>query len=322
MIQVFKYISRAKKNVSYFYEKGKEIYFEHKGEKYYYKDFQINKIDCLQIYLLNPNIFMFTFFLNLEIDGFFIAEKDFNINEFKSEEFFQLKQNNNFIIKKDTKIIYEVKSGDNIVSLTEQIRRDFEFFQGFFKIYPGYDIKDFVIFGFLRTDKKLTNFENTSDFKKIKDIPIPVILFRYADNLFGENILNESVELGEINELKYMVAQNSKKITNLESKLDDKLANLESKLGDKLDTKKFDEEMAKIKTILEEIKNGFRSNNDLVSQQNIQPYGFPQNLQPHGNQVMIPFPPLPYYFLPMNYHVQNPPTKDNEFQSKSDGEKK
>ena len=272
-IQVFKYISMAKKKVPYFYEEGKEIYFEYKGETYYYEDFQINQIDCLQIYLLNTDIFMITFYLNLEIDGFFVAEKDFNIKDFKAEEYHNFSQNENLVIKKGTKIIFEVKSGNNMISLAEQIKRDFEFFKGFFNIYPGYNINDFVLFGFLRTDKKLINFENSQDFQKIKSIPIPVILFRYTDTLFGEDILYESVEFGEIKELKYMVAQNSKK-----------LEQIEAKLNDKLDTKKFDEEMKNLKKILQEIKNGFGGNNNSVNQENSQRYESPQNLQSQGNQ--------------------------------------
>ena len=310
IIQVFRYISKEKNEVNYFYEEGKDIYFYHNKEKYYYEDFRINNQDCLQIYLLNRNIFLITFYSNIEIDGFFVAEKEFNISDYKAEEFHIFKPNQNPVINKGSQIIYEVKSGNNLLSLSEQIARDYEFFEKFFNIYPGYNIKNFVIFGFLRTNQKLNNFENSPDFKKNNDIPIPVILFRYEDTLFGENVFYESVELGEINELKYLVKQNSQKIENLDSKIDNLDKKFSGEIGDIKNS---------IKEILEEIKNRLPDNKKSENQENNQPNATQQNFQPYGNQAMFPNSHGPIFIWPWNYPFnQNPPF--NEINSKKFGE--
>ena len=56
----------------------------------------------------------------------------------------------------------------------------------------------------MRSDKKIESFESNykENFKELKKIPTPVILFRYDYFLFGENIAYEDMELGILGELK------------------------------------------------------------------------------------------------------------------------
>ena len=226
-VSVYKYDSDSKRylEVEYFQKKGQTIYFKYGKEmikeKYYFNDFKIDGKICSQIYLLNPHIFMITLNMIIEIDGLFYASEEIKLEQFKAEQFMILNNLMNNNIKKDNYIIYEIKSGKNFSSLSQQIIRDYYFFKKFFEIYPKYDIKNFVIFGFLRTSEKMENIEKNcaKDFQRIRNIPIPVVLFRYENYLFGEDVLHQNVEISEIGELKLMVNENSEKIEKLNKKI-------------------------------------------------------------------------------------------------------
>lgn len=274
-IIVGKYDSRTNeiKDVKYFYEKGITKFFKYRNETFYFDNFIINGNNCWQIYLLDTDIFMITYNIELEIDGLFIAEKDFKLEDYKAEEFHVFNKKDFKTITKNTHIIYEIKSGKNLYSLSNQIMRDYYFFEKFFRVFSRYNIKNFMIFGFFRTDKKLEEFKESQDFKKLENIPIPVILFRYDKFLFGENILYESVELSEINELKYLVGELNKKVDSMHN-------------------------------ILIEIKRNMNinpsGNNTIDNQpQIIPPQPQPQN---YGNYTNLNIPYFPYpafYFAPM-----------------------
>jgi hypothetical protein len=197
---------------------------------------------------------MFVYKIELEIDGFFLAEKEINIKQFAPEEFYIFSkdnnQNNNI-----TNIIYEVKCGKDFKALSEQIERDYFFFTKFFEVYPNYDIKNFAIFGFFRSNQTINNFLtlHNETTKKLGDIPIPIILFRYNDTLFGENIYFENPELEEIREVKFLVNSNSEKIDKIDENLSKSIKNLENK---------FDEKLQNIKEILDDLKKNIKSRNE------------------------------------------------------------
>lgn len=275
-VLVYKYNPRngEKEETKSFYCKGQTIYFQHQNEKYYYSDFEIEKKYPWQIYLLTEDennkesIFMIVFKEELKIDGFFLAEKTIDLDTYKAEEYDCCNKKIEKIIQKDTNIIYEVKSGDNFSSLAKQIIRDYYFFEKLFDVYTRYDIKKSIIFGFLRTNKaRLIDYEKTIDYEELRKIPIPVVIFRYEDKLFGENVFFESVELNEINELKYLVKNNSEKINNLDRKFE----------------KKFEE----INQVLNEIKISIQSNQGQNNPQNNLP-----SMAPHQ---------IPFIFYPNLY---------------------
>ena len=300
-IDVCKYDSIDKKmnKVRIFYSGVQNNHFTYEKERYYFNDFKLNRKDCWQIYLLKEHIFMIVFIVDLEVDGFFIAEKDFKLEDYRAEEFYNYSNAEN-TIKKGTNIIYEVKSGNNLSSLSEQIMRDYYFFEKFFQVYPGYEMKNFMLFGFLRTSQKFEEIKESPDFKRLSNIPIPVLLFRYDKLLFGENVLFESVELGEIGELKYLVKQNSEKISSLETKI----CGLETN-------------MKLVNETLIEIKETLKNNNNGNNVGNNRPHGIPPQFPnfPGFNPNMNNFPlPGLYYYIP----YQNTPNGDSSSKEQKD----
>ena len=160
---------------------------------------------------------MIVFKLDLEIDGFFFVEKEFKLALYQAEELYFCDKKERSSVEKDTYIVYEVKSGKDFASLSKQIIRDYEFFNKFLDVYPKYDKNKLIFFGFLRTNQKIENLQLSLkyNFDNLCKIPLPVILLRYQDNLFGESVFYENVELGELGELKYMVHKNSENIEKL-----------------------------------------------------------------------------------------------------------
>ena len=316
--------NNKKEATQFFYGQGTTIYFEHENEHYYYSQFQIEEKDPWQIYLLTEDkknkesIFMIVFKIELEIDGFFLAEKQIDLDNYKAEEYDYCNKKIEKIIDKEKNIIYEVKSGSNFSSLANQIIRDYYFFEKLFDVYRRYDIKKFMIFGFLRTNNnRLKDLKKTQDYEALRKIPIPVVIFRYEDKLFGENVLFESVEINEINELKYLVKNNSEKIGNLENKVDNlekKVDNLEKKV-DNLE-KKFDG----MNQILLEIKASIQNNQSQNNGQNNQPSMNPQQFPHSFNQNMYPSFNNGLFFVPMPVQfIQNPNfSKDEELSKKKE----
>ena len=300
-INVYKYdsIDKNMKKLRIFYLGGQNDSFIYEKECYDFKDFKVRGNDCRQIYLLKEHIFMIVFEVNFEVDGFFSTEKDLKLEDYKAEEFYNYSNAENNTIKKGTNIIYEVKSGKNIASLSEQIIRDYCFFEKFFQVYPGYEMKNFMIFGFLRTTEKFEEIKESPEFKRLSIIPIPVLLFRYDKLLFGENVLFESVELGEIGELKYLVKQNSEKIGSLETKI----GSLETKI-DSLD-----------KTI-KEIKEILKINNNGNNVGNNRPPQFPNFPAFNQNMYYMYYFPLPGFYFPIQ--TQNAPACDSSSKKKGD----
>ena len=297
-IDVYKYdsIDKGMKKVKIFYLGGQNDFFTYEKESYDFNDFKANKKDCWQIYLLKERIFMIVFIVNLEVDGFFMTEKDFKLEDYKAEEFYNYSKADNNIIKKGTNIIYEVKSGKNLASLSEQIIRDYYFFEKFFQVYPGYEMKNFMIFGFLRTTEKFEKIKESPEFKNLSIIPIPVLLFRYDKLLFGENVMFESLELGEIGELKYLVKQNSEKIDSLETKI----GSLETKIGN------LDEKIDSVGVTVKEIKETLNNHNGNNAGNN-RPHEIPPQLPnfPFFNPNMYNFPLAGFYLFP--FPAQNTP---------------
>ena len=207
-------LSNKEKKVNYCFEKGKEKYFNYNNYYFYNDKLKINEQDCEKIFLLTQNLFMIVFSMDIEIDGFFFNEKGFNLNDFKAEEFILCNNFEGTNISNNTYIIFEIKSGANFESLSKQIIKDYTFFNKFFQVYPKYDIKNIIIFGFLRSDKKISYFESNYKEKlnKFKKIPTPIILFRFDNFLFGENVDYEDMELGILGELKPDVKMIANKI--------------------------------------------------------------------------------------------------------------
>ena len=49
--------------------------------------------------------------MDVEIDGFFLAEKEFTLEDYKAEEYDDCGKKIDKIIKPGTNVIYEIKSG-------------------------------------------------------------------------------------------------------------------------------------------------------------------------------------------------------------------
>ena len=277
-----------------FYKEGSTIYFDYKNEKYYFSSFCVDGSDCWQIYLLQQDLFMIVFKMELEIDGFLLAENEFNLDQYKAEEIFFCNLKENHIVNKDSYIIYEIKSGKDFASLSKQIIKDFYFFNKYLDVYPKYDKNKLIIFGFLRTSKKIEDFSQShkNDFENLSKIPVPVILFRYQNLLFGENI-----ELGEIGELKVMVHNNSEKIEKLSRKMDDLKDDLK-KILEKLDGNKSQSN--------ENIRNQFGS---AIQQIPI----FPNNMDPNTPVFFMPVFPTSSFIANQSVNT----SKDEELSKKS-----
>ena len=260
-------LSSKEKKVNYCYEKGKEKYFKYNNYYFYFDKLKINEQNCEQIFLLTQNLFMIVFSMDIEIDGFFFNEKGFNLSDFQAEEFTVCNNFEGTNISNNTYIIFEVKSGANFESLSKQIIKDYIFFNKFFQVYPKYDIMNFIIFGFLRSDKKIEHFQSNykENFNELKKIPTPVILFRYDYFLFGENIAYEDMELGILEELK----TNMKRIDTQIDYYGNILLEIQQRLPPK------------------ENPNNINNNQAYIPSQQ-QPYNFPQNM-PNGYMI-LPIP--------------------------------
>jgi hypothetical protein len=241
-------------------------------------------------------MFMLIYRIELEIDGFFVAQKEIDIKQYKAEEFYifnQEKISNNII----SNIIYEIKSGNDFSNLCEQIVRDYYFFKNLFEIYPNYNIDKFAIFGFLRGNINIKDIllHHNEEEKKLLNIPIPIILFRYNNSIFGENVFYEKPELAEIRELKYLVNANTQNMEKMEENLNKKIQNIDNKIEDKIRGLKDDLDYIKQKLNSKNESNTFPTPNNL-------PFFYPPQNDPNNNHpnvmqwafpryILTPFPP-------------------------------
>lgn len=318
LVYVYKNDYNDKKyvEVEYFHKQGQTMYFKYgKGKEkkcYYFSDFKIDGKICNQIYLLNPDIFMITFNINIEIDGLFHTMEEIKLEQFKAEQFMVCNNLMDNIIKKDKYVIYEIKSGKDISSLSQQIERDYYFFKKFFEVYSKYDIKDFIIFGFFRTSEKMESVEKAyvQDFQRIRGVPIPVVLFRYENYLFGEDVLHENVELSEIGELKLMVNDNSEKIEELSSEIQSLNVNVEKKYEElsEIINKKHNELKGELSEIKQTLNSLIERPYNAGSQQGIpRP---PTNMyHPAYPYPYLMYPPPPFQWLPYYNYSKGEETK-------------
>ena len=257
-ITVYKYNpeKKSKRSIIESFPEYYNYYFFYKNEKYYLQDFKLDKLSCWQINILDENTFIFVYKIELEIDGLFQAEEEININQFSAEEYYIFTKENNRN-KHIKNIIYEVKSGNDFYNLSVQIKRDYYFFKKFFEVYPNYNIDEFAIFGFLRSHKSINSFLSlyNEEKEKLFDIPIPIFIFRYNENLFGENIYFENSELSEIGEIKYQVIVNTEKIDKLEENINKSITTLGNKFEEK--TTKVEENLNKN---IQSLENKFKEN--------------------------------------------------------------
>lgn len=203
-------------NANYFYTEGQTKYFYYYDEKYYFDDFQSNKDELLQIYLVNE-CFMILFLTTIEIDGFFHCSKEFEISNFQAEEVFYINKKYEKI-PSESYLIYEIKSGNKLLDLLNQLLKHYTFLSKFFGIFKKYNFKKFVFFCFYRSKEKIIIDDKylNNAFSKIE---LPIIIMRYNDKIFNENIYYENVEINHICELKT-------KIDNLEVNLNAKIDKL------------------------------------------------------------------------------------------------
>ena len=161
---------------------------------------------------------MFLFFCKIEIDGFFYTEKEFKLSEFKAKEINTL---NNQIdtIQEKSLLIYEIKNGDNLNSLCNQIINHYHFLVKFFECLKKYDKKHLKFFGFYRSSKNIEIEKNLKD--ELSKLELPVILIRYDDEIFRQNIYYENNEIDNIKQIKLIEEENSKKLDDLKDDIDE-----------------------------------------------------------------------------------------------------
>lgn len=185
------------------------------GEKYYYDDFQSYK-DVLQLIVLVNNYLLILFSSEIEVDGIFVCNENFNLSVFQADEIFMMCGAKE-IIEKGKIILYEAKSGNDLIGLLNQILRHYHFLEKYFNLFKKYNINNFIYIGFVRDKEKIIiDDKMLIEFQKI---PIPVVILRFVDKLFGENVFHDNIEISEICEIKYLAKENNENIQIIDSKI-------------------------------------------------------------------------------------------------------
>ena len=137
-------------------------------------------------------------------------------------------------------MIYEIKSGNDIKSLLNQIKKHYYFIEKYFTVFAKYNFSNFIYMGFIR-DKNKINIP-ISQLNSFKKFNIPVIIMRFFDSMFGENIYYEHVEISDLAEIKNELKINTEKINKMQTQLNEF-------------KNEFRNEISPLKTEISEIKN-------------------------------------------------------------------
>lgn len=203
----------------YKYNKKKDSFF-YLNEQYFINNFKSYKDQIYQVYEIKE-YFMILFFSKIEIDGLFLCTEPFKLDEYKAEEIVPIncEINNYKIIQNNQYLIYEVKSGNNLESLLQQVKKHYYFISKYFAVYSKYNIGNFIYLGFIRDENKL----NISNVEKLifRDFKIPIIIIRFFKTIFEKDIFFENVEISDIAELKFLTEKNNSEIRDLKDEIKD-----------------------------------------------------------------------------------------------------
>ena len=172
----------------------------------------------------NYKLYIFKFLC--EIDGLFLVKKNICSFDYKSQVIYSCKKNDFaklFNIPKDSIIIYEIKSGDDLQNLMMQIIKKCYFLAKFFDCFPLYKQKEIFIIGFNRYKK--FGYINLD---LIQEKNITCLLFDIYNELFGEKIY---CNFEDINMLKFLKDKTSNMANDIKE-VKDKTNNLENEIKD------------------------------------------------------------------------------------------
>ena len=268
--------------------------FSYLKEFYYIDNFKSYKDQIYRIYEINE-YFMILFFSKIEIDGLFFCSDSFEIAKYKAEEIYPINCDiNGFkIIKKDQYLLYEIKSGGNLESLLNQMKKHYYFISKYFAVFSKYNFENFIYIGFIRDENKINIQSN--EIHSFINFKIPIIIIRFFKTFFDENIFYEDVEISDIAEIKYLIEKN----TEIVNKRFDNVNNEFDFLKNKLDS--VEKEVKKVKNGLTEVKTEIKSemvvlkNNILQEIKNIlddtlKHLNFSPNNNLNNNMLNISFP--------------------------------
>lgn len=127
-----------------------------------------------------------------EVDGLFYVEENIPLSKYKSEEIYSNIQDK--IIKKDSFLVYEIKSGTKIMDLIDQMKRRGNFIQRYLEFISK---KSVFYIGFYNTKKSSLNFnieKDNDNFSNNNNKKQDNIYKNYSNTNNDENNSNHSNE--------------------------------------------------------------------------------------------------------------------------------